>query len=195
MAGGCTYTIISREVTRLYYCPFTFFFKHSVSTDDRQTDSESKILNPQSSTGRRPSDSPIFDSCLMVPYCLIFRYIKPASKIMKILSVLTISSALLGTATAFVSPRRASGTTTAATALDATIAVFGASGLTASECVYQALRDGDKVVGLTRNPTKLLVPKGSGGADAEKPLYDHPNLTLIGGDVTNPADVAKGKTG
>ena len=114
---------------------------------------------------------------------------------MKIISVLTISSALLGTATAFVSPRRASGTTTAATALDATIAVFGASGLTASECVYQALRDGDKVVGLTRNPTKLLVPKGSGGADAEKPLYDHPNLTLIGGDVTNPADVAKGKTG
>ena len=31
-----------------------------------------------------------------------------------------------------------------------TIAVFGASGLTASECVYQALKDGDKVVGLTR---------------------------------------------
>jgi len=31
-----------------------------------------------------------------------------------------------------------------------TIAVFGASGLTASECVYQALENGDKVVGLTR---------------------------------------------
>ena len=31
-----------------------------------------------------------------------------------------------------------------------TIAVFGASGLTASECVYQALQDGDNVVGLTR---------------------------------------------
>lgn len=107
---------------------------------------------------------------------------------MKILSVLTISSALLGTATAFVSPQRAA---TTATALDATIAVFGASGLTASECVYQALRDGDTVVGLTRNPSKLVVPKGSGGKDAEKPLYDHPNLTLIGGDVTNPADVAK----
>jgi hypothetical protein len=111
---------------------------------------------------------------------------------MKILSVLTISSALLGTATAFVSPQRAA---TTATALDATIAVFGASGLTASECVYQALRDGDTVVGLTRNPSKLVVPKGSGGKDAEKPLYDHPNLTLIGGDVTNPADVAKGKKG
>lgn len=31
-----------------------------------------------------------------------------------------------------------------------TIAVFGASGLTASECVYQALQNGDEVVGLTR---------------------------------------------
>jgi hypothetical protein len=31
-----------------------------------------------------------------------------------------------------------------------TIAVFGASGLTASECVYQALKNGDSVVGLTR---------------------------------------------
>ena len=31
-----------------------------------------------------------------------------------------------------------------------TIAVFGASGLTSSECVYQALKNGDKVVGLTR---------------------------------------------
>ena len=31
-----------------------------------------------------------------------------------------------------------------------TIAVVGASGLTASECVYQALQNGDNVVGLTR---------------------------------------------
>jgi hypothetical protein len=31
-----------------------------------------------------------------------------------------------------------------------TIAVFGASGLTAQECVYQALKNGDNVVGLTR---------------------------------------------
>ena len=34
-----------------------------------------------------------------------------------------------------------------------TIAVFGASGLTASECVYQALKNGDTVVGLTRYRT------------------------------------------
>lgn len=30
------------------------------------------------------------------------------------------------------------------------IAVIGASGLTAAECVYQALKNGDTVVGLTR---------------------------------------------
>ena len=36
-----------------------------------------------------------------------------------------------------------------------TIAVFGASGLTASECVYQALKNGDTVVGLTRYRTPL----------------------------------------
>jgi nucleoside-diphosphate-sugar epimerase len=71
-----------------------------------------------------------------------------------------------------------------------TIAVFGASGLTAAECVYQALKDGDKVVGLTRNPSKLTIPKGSGGTDADKPLSD-PNLTLIAGDVTKKADVDK----
>lgn len=118
---------------------------------------------------------------------------------MKILSSVAILPVLLGTAAAFVvvvPPRVRSAYIAgggSATSLDATIAVFGASGLTAQECVYQALRDGDKVVGLTRNPTKLLVPKGSGGKDADKPLYDHPNLTLIGGDVTNPADVAKGE--
>ena len=113
---------------------------------------------------------------------------------MKILSALIITSAFLGTATAFVASqiRRPIASATA-TALDATIAVFGASGLTAQECVYQALRDGDKVVGLTRNPSKLVVPKGSGGKDADKPLVDS-NLILIGGDVTNPADVAKGKS-
>jgi len=71
-----------------------------------------------------------------------------------------------------------------------TIAVFGASGLTASECVYQALKDGDKVVGLTRNPSNLVIPEGSGGSQAGGKISD-PNLTLIAGDVTNPADVAK----
>ena len=108
--------------------------------------------------------------------------------------VLLSATAILGTS-AFLAPTRSSTVVVASssnTALDATIAVFGASGLTAQECVYQALKDGDKVVGLTRNPSKLVIPKGSGGADADKPLVD-PNLTVIAGDVTNPADVAKGK--
>lgn len=71
-----------------------------------------------------------------------------------------------------------------------TIAVIGASGLTASECVYQALKEGDTVIGLTRNPSNVVVPKGSGGDSAGKAI-DDPNLTMIGGDVTNPDDVAK----
>jgi len=71
-----------------------------------------------------------------------------------------------------------------------TIAVFGASGLTASECVYQALKDGYNVIGLTRNPSNLKIPEGSGGSNAGKE-FDEPNLTMIGGDVTNSADVAK----
>ena len=71
-----------------------------------------------------------------------------------------------------------------------TIAVFGASGLTASECVYQALQNGDMVIGLTRNPSKLVIPKGSGGDKAGEKL-ESPNLILIGGDVTKAQDVAK----
>jgi hypothetical protein len=49
---------------------------------------------------------------------------------------------------AFTTSQRKSSTTT--TALAANIAVFGASGLTGAECVYQALQNGDTVVGLTR---------------------------------------------
>jgi len=70
------------------------------------------------------------------------------------------------------------------------IAVIGASGLTASECVYQALQDGNNVVGLTRNVANVKIPKGSGGSNADQPLSD-PKLTLIAGDVTNKADVDK----
>jgi len=114
---------------------------------------------------------------------------------MKLVALLS-AAAILGistttTATAFITPKPSVAVTSTTTALDATIAVFGASGLTAQECIYQALKDGDKVVGLTRNPSKLVIPKGSGGVDADKPLVDS-NLTVIAGDVTNPADVAKG---
>jgi len=71
-----------------------------------------------------------------------------------------------------------------------TIAIFGASGLTSSECVYQALKNGDKVVGLTRNPSKLVIPAGSGGSAAGAPLVDE-NLSMIQGSVTNYQDVQK----
>ena len=110
-----------------------------------------------------------------------------------------LSCAILFTSSctvAFTAPQPTITSTSTTTALDATIAVFGASGLTAQECIYQALRDGDTVVGLTRNPSKCVVPKGSGGKYADGPmtsLTTNPNLTLIAGDVTNPADVAKGK--
>lgn len=77
------------------------------------------------------------------------------------------------------------------TSLDmSTIAVIGASGLTASECVYQALKNGDDVVGLTRNPANLVIPKGSGGDGAGLTIED-PKLTIIGGDVTKLEDVEK----
>mmetsp|Transcript_25313 Transcript_25313/g.38878 ORF Transcript_25313/g.38878 Transcript_25313/m.38878 type:complete len:271 (+) Transcript_25313:72-884(+) len=99
-----------------------------------------------------------------------------------------IATALLADSTsAFVATKSPS---SSSTALQANIAVFGASGLTAQECVYQALKDGDSVFGLTRNPANVVVPKGSGGADADKPIVDD-KLTVIGGDVTNAADVAK----
>lgn len=72
---------------------------------------------------------------------------------------------------------------------------MGASGLTAQEAVYQALQNGDKVIGLTRNPSKMTVPQGSGGDNAGKALASMPefsdNLTMIAGDVTNLADVNK----
>eukprot|EP00979_Chaetoceros_neogracilis_P019010 scaffold11600_cov256-Chaetoceros_neogracile.AAC.12 len=71
-----------------------------------------------------------------------------------------------------------------------TIAVFGASGLASSECVYQALKNGDTVIGLARTPSNLVIPAGSGGDKAGQPLVDD-KLIMIKGDVTNAADVAK----
>jgi nucleoside-diphosphate-sugar epimerase len=41
-----------------------------------------------------------------------------------------------------------------------------------------------------RNPSKVVIPKGSGGSEAGKPLT-HPKLTVIGGDVTRLSDVQK----
>lgn len=70
----------------------------------------------------------------------------------------------------------------------ATIAVFGGTGQTGRECVYQALKGNHKVVVLARNPSKMLIPPGSGGSLAEKPLIDK-NLHMLQGDVTDQASV------
>ena len=70
-----------------------------------------------------------------------------------VIVALCISTTSISTTSAFIphaawnSPSSSSGT---ALCMAKTIAVFGASGLTASECVYQALKNGDTVVGLTR---------------------------------------------
>lgn len=69
-----------------------------------------------------------------------------------------------------------------------TIVVVGASGLSGSEAVYQALNRGYKVIGLARTPSKLVVPMGSGGALAGQPLTN-PNLKVIQGSVVNMGDV------
>jgi len=103
--------------------------------------------------------------------------------------VTLLAASLIGT-TAFVVSPQSRTTDGKKTSLNANIAVFGASGLTGQECVFQALKDGDVVVGLTRNPANVKIPNGSGGVDADKPLTDD-KLTMIGGDVTKAEDVAK----
>ena len=54
--------------------------------------------------------------------------------------------------------------------------------------LFQALKANRNVVVLARDPAKMLIPEGSGGADADKPLID-PKLKVIQGDVTNQASV------
>jgi len=69
--------------------------------------------------------------------------------------------------------------------------VFGGTGGTGSECVVQALAAGAKVTVLARDPSKLAMPPGTGGeAGAGQPI-SNPNLTVVQGNVTSAADVAK----
>jgi putative NADH-flavin reductase len=112
-------------------------------------------------------------------------------KFQAVLALITLAAPAAGFTSAFVRGSSPLSVARSESSLQMkTIAVFGASGLTASECVFQALKEGDNVIGLTRNPSALNIPKGSGGADADKPLTD-PKLTLIAGDVTKKADVDK----
>lgn len=69
-----------------------------------------------------------------------------------------------------------------------TIAVFGGTGATGREVVYQALNSGANVVVLARDPARMLIPVGSGGDRGDTPLIDA-RLKVIKGDVTNQADV------
>eukprot|EP00614_Pseudopedinella_elastica_P011638 CAMPEP_0172586568 /NCGR_PEP_ID=MMETSP1068-20121228/5925_1 /TAXON_ID=35684 /ORGANISM="Pseudopedinella elastica, Strain CCMP716" /LENGTH=268 /DNA_ID=CAMNT_0013381419 /DNA_START=52 /DNA_END=858 /DNA_ORIENTATION=+ len=67
------------------------------------------------------------------------------------------------------------------------IAVFGGSGGVGSEAVFQGLKKGS-VTTLVRNKAKLVIPPGSGGADAGKPLE---GANVVVGDVTKQEDVDK----
>lgn len=72
-----------------------------------------------------------------------------------------------------------------------TIAVFGGTGQTGRECVYQALNAGNKVVVLARDPAKMLIPTGSGGVSNEGRTLVNDNLQVIQGSVTDAGDVEK----
>eukprot|EP00612_Vaucheria_litorea_P000860 CAMPEP_0171453428 /NCGR_PEP_ID=MMETSP0945-20130129/1144_1 /TAXON_ID=109269 /ORGANISM="Vaucheria litorea, Strain CCMP2940" /LENGTH=242 /DNA_ID=CAMNT_0011978301 /DNA_START=154 /DNA_END=882 /DNA_ORIENTATION=+ len=71
-----------------------------------------------------------------------------------------------------------------------TIAVFGASGLLGSEVVYRASKSGEDVVAFVRNPSKLVVPVGSGGSEAGQPLSSD-KIRVVQGTVTDYDDVSK----
>jgi len=73
---------------------------------------------------------------------------------------------------------------------DAFVAVFGGTGITGREAVYQALKQGQEVVVLARDPSKMLTPLGSAGDAADQPMSD-PKLTVVKGDVTKLEDVEK----
>lgn len=70
------------------------------------------------------------------------------------------------------------------------LAIFGGTGLTGRECVYQALKQDMRVIVLARDPSRMLVPSGSGGSLAESPLKDE-KLTVLQGDVTDQSAVDK----
>jgi len=69
------------------------------------------------------------------------------------------------------------------------IAVFGATGLTGSECAYQLLERDISVRALCRDPSKLTKPLGSTGVDDV--ALDSDKLFKYKGTVTSAADVEK----
>jgi len=71
------------------------------------------------------------------------------------------------------------------------IAVFGATGLTGREVVYQALVRGKEVRALCRTPEKLLKPLGSCGEAMATETLDSAELFKFKGSVTCADDVEK----
>ncbi|CAM9595565.1 unnamed protein product [Pylaiella littoralis] len=107
-----------------------------------------------------------------------------------------VSLLCLGSATGFMSPfigrmHSARNTGSCVSMMAGKIAVFGGNGLTGSEVVYQALERGDKVTAFCRDPSKLMVPVGSGGAKAGTPLRSENLKTVKQGTVTDLDDVRK----
>lgn len=73
---------------------------------------------------------------------------------------------------------------------EGSILVFGSTGGTGREVVYQALERGETVITLAREPRGLSIPPGTGGDKSGGLLGDWmDDLTVIKGDVTNQADV------
>ncbi|KAJ1633688.1 hypothetical protein T492DRAFT_582316, partial [Pavlovales sp. CCMP2436] len=70
------------------------------------------------------------------------------------------------------------------------VLVVGGTGGTGSEVCFQAaMVRNEPVVALCRDPSKLMIPEGSGGAAAGSPLKND-KLTAVKGSVTSAADVA-----
>ena len=104
---------------------------------------------------------------------------------MRFASLLFVSSA---TALSIGAHRASAPVRRAAVSPQCSIAVFGGTGGTGGEAVFQALGRGESVVTLARDPSKMTVPEGSGGSSAGNPLTND-ELTVFKGSVTNKADV------
>jgi hypothetical protein len=70
--------------------------------------------------------------------------------IINIDTAIAFQSSFIGNSNTKQTPTFVSRSSSKSTLFMKTIAVFGSSGLTASECIYQAVQNGDTVVGLTR---------------------------------------------
>jgi len=69
-----------------------------------------------------------------------------------------------------------------------TVVVFGATGKTGREVVWQSLKQGFNVIALARDSSRMMTPLGSCGKEE---LLKDSRLTVVTGSVTDPAAVAK----